>query len=225
VRVGVLLPTFQDSPQRALATAHEAALLGLSGVFAYDHLWPMGSPTRPALAPFPLLARVGATQPSLMVGPLVARVGLLSTSTLIGEFESLALVAPGGVIAALGTGDRLSEAEDVAYGLPVRSASERRALLVEAIGELRGRFEVWVGAGAADTNELARTASVTLNLWNQSPGAVRAAAAEGTVSWAGDPDEHLERQLDDLAGAGATWAVLAPSVELQRLAAWVARAT
>ena len=54
MNVGVLLPTFRDSAHDALATAAEAASHSLDGVFAYDHLWPMGQPERPALAPFPV---------------------------------------------------------------------------------------------------------------------------------------------------------------------------
>ena len=75
MKVGVVLPTFQSSPAAALEVADAAVAAGVDGVFAYDHLWPMGSPTRPALAPFPVLAAVAARHDALCVGPNRDRCG------------------------------------------------------------------------------------------------------------------------------------------------------
>ena len=55
MRTGVVLPTFRDTPDEAFAAAAEAVAAGVDGVFCYDHIWPLGQPQRPALAPFPLL--------------------------------------------------------------------------------------------------------------------------------------------------------------------------
>jgi len=151
VKVGILLPTFSVGAQSALVAAAAAAGAQLDGVFAYDHLWPMGAPERPALAPFAVLAVVARRHPQLVVGPLVARVGLVATPHLVNQFLTLESMAPGRVIAALGTGDRLSAAENVAYGLAVRSADERRALLGDTARALRAVMPVWFGAGAAAT--------------------------------------------------------------------------
>jgi Ni,Fe-hydrogenase III large subunit len=81
------------------------------------------------------------------------------------------------VIAALGTGDRLSAGENVAYGIAYPSASERQDLLAAAVERLRDDFEVWVGAGAPSTNAIARSAGVALNMWNISPDEAVARAA------------------------------------------------
>jgi alkanesulfonate monooxygenase SsuD/methylene tetrahydromethanopterin reductase-like flavin-dependent oxidoreductase (luciferase family) len=223
MKVGVLLPTFRDSADDALAVAAEAADLSLDGVFAYDHLWPMGQPERPALAPFPILAAVATRFPHLYVGPLVARVGLVSTDDLVQQFRTLGDCAPGRVIAALGTGDRLSASENFAYGIAYPSASERQDLLAASVDRLRDEFEVWVGAGAPRTNEIARSAGVALNMWNTTAHEATLRADGATWNWAGAPHDELEVQLDDLARAGATWAVLTPSVSLARLGDWRAR--
>ena len=114
MKLGVLLPTFRNGAEDALAFAAAAADAGVDGLFAYDHLWPMGSPTRPSLAPFPLLAAV-AQRHDVVVGPLVARVGLVGTSHLVEEYLTLERVAPSRVICALGSGDKLSAAENEAY--------------------------------------------------------------------------------------------------------------
>ena len=220
MKVGVLLPTFSPTSEPALAAASEA---GLDGVFAYDHLWPMGKPARPALAPFPVLAVVARHHPSLCVGPLVARVGLTGTDHLLAEFASLAAVAPGRVVAALGTGDKLSREENDAYGIPWTSADERRGMVAEAARALADVAEVWIGAGAPATNDVARSLGVTLNVWGLAATEVARLGADGPVSWAGPIREELARTLDDLADAGATWAVCAPDVDLASLANWRAR--
>lgn len=220
MRVGLLLPTFRESAEPALDAARRAREAGLDGVFTYDHLFPIGGPDRPCLAPFPVLAAVAAREPDLLVGPLVARVGLVSTAALLEQFAALEVVAPGRVIAALGTGDRLSRAENLAFGLPYGTADERRALLAEAAASLRARHEVWVGAGSAATAALARSLGATLNLWQATPAEVAAARADGPVCWSGEPADDLEGQLDALEGAGATFAVLAPSADPARLGRW-----
>ena len=223
MKVGVLLPTFQTSAEPALEAAQRAVDAGLDGVFAYDHLWPMGSPQRPALAPFPVLASIAARHESLVVGPLVARVGLVSTHHLVAAFTTLAIVAPGRVIAAIGTGDRLSADENLAYGLPSLDAASRRALLAETTHELSGWMPVWFGAGAPATNALARELGVTVNMWNATVGAVEDQAGEGPVSWAGpvpSPSSRTADLLDDLARAGASWAVLGADLDLGLFREW-----
>lgn len=222
MRLGVLLPTFRRSPQVALEAAHDAATAGLDGVFAYDHVWPMGSPERPALAPFEVLGAVAAREPGLVVGPLVARIGLVEGHVLAAQLRALRLAAGAGVVAALGTGDRKSVGENVAYGVPLAPATERRAALA-ALGRelLEEGMEVWIGDGAAATRAVAVELRCTLNLWQRPPKEVAAEAGRTEVSWAGPwprrddaPDEPaLRALLSELAAAGATWAVLSPGID------------
>ena len=101
MKLGVLLPTFRNGSDDALAFAGEAARQGIDGVFAYDHLWPMGSPERPALSPFPVLSAIATKHDALIVAPLVARVGLVGTRHLVSQFRTLNALAPGRVIASL----------------------------------------------------------------------------------------------------------------------------
>jgi len=219
VKLGVLLPTFRSGSDDALNAARLAADAGLDGVFAYDHLWPMGSPQRPSLAPFGLLAAVAARH-DLVVGPLVARVGLVSTEHLVEQYRTLEHFAPGRVIAALGTGDKLSAAENEAYGLAPLDASERRALLEDTWRELRGVVPVWFGAGASATNELARRLGVELNFWDVTPERLALESALGATCWAGPAPSDLPGHLDALQGAGATWAVFDPQTSVDELKEW-----
>ena len=136
MKVGVVLPTFAWTPEEAWTVARSAAEHGVDGVFAYDHLWPMGNRRRPALAPFPILAAVARSFPSLCVGTLVARIGMVSDDVLIAQFRALAAVAPGRVIAAIGTGDKLSAQENLAYGIGFDPAEVRRTSLRSVMATL-----------------------------------------------------------------------------------------
>ena len=219
MRIGVVLPTFRDDVDDAVAVARQCDELGLDGVFAYDHLWPMGSPTRPALAPFAVLATVATRTSHLSVGPLVARVGLVGADHLVSQFRSLASLAPGRVIAALGTGDLKSRDELEGFGLTLASAGERRAQLGAVVAALREEMPVWIGAGREATNALA-VGAVTLNLWDADAAAVAASTRRSKVSWAGPARDDLMTWLDELEVAGATWAVFTPGVDLAVLSGW-----
>ena len=78
MRTGVVLPTFRDTPDEAFAAAAAAVEAGVDGLFCYDHIWPMGQPERPALAPFPLLGALAAPlepRPTARGGPVLRHAG------------------------------------------------------------------------------------------------------------------------------------------------------
>jgi hypothetical protein len=228
MRTGVILPTFRETPAEAFAAAEAAVEAGVDGLFCYDHLWPLGQPERPALAPFPIL---GALASRLQVGPqpgdgpyfgtMVARVGLVPNPVLVAEFTALEHLAPARVIAGLGTGDRLGKAENLAYGVPYPPASERRADMVEIAGTLLGRgIEVWLAGGPSGHSEASRATGAALTLWDVEPEFMSSYAAEPDpleVTWAGPAPADLEGSFAALARAGATWAVVAWPVDVAEL--------
>jgi alkanesulfonate monooxygenase SsuD/methylene tetrahydromethanopterin reductase-like flavin-dependent oxidoreductase (luciferase family) len=193
----------------------------------------MGQPERPALAPFPVLGALTARlapnddgRGGPFLGTLVARISLVSNDVLAAQFAALEALAPGRVIAGLGTGDRLSEEENRAYGLPFPSAAERRAELVALGRKLKqAGTTVWVAGGPAGRREEARAVGAALNLWDADPAAV-AARARGPeaveVTWAGPPPPagpSLAARLRALHDAGTTWAVFGWPVDVGALAA------
>jgi hypothetical protein len=231
MRSGVVLPTFRDTPEEAFAAADRAVAAGVDGVFCYDHIWPLGQPQRPALAPFPLLGALATRlepRPGRDGGPflgtLVARVGLVPNAVLEGQFVALEQLAPRRVIAGLGTGDRLSEGENRAYGIPYPSASERRAELVALGRALVGAgLTVWVAGGAAGRTVEAKVVGAALNVWDAEPSLVaqRATGTDGVeVTWAGPPPAEsagLAATVRSLRRAGATWAVFGWPVDVEEL--------
>jgi alkanesulfonate monooxygenase SsuD/methylene tetrahydromethanopterin reductase-like flavin-dependent oxidoreductase (luciferase family) len=239
VKVGVILPTFTATADEARDVARRADMAGVDGVFCYDHLWPMGRPDRPALAPFPVLAAVAATTTRVAVGTLVARVGLVPDRVLLSEIDALSALAPGRVVIALGTGDRLSAAENRAYGIPFAPPADRRRSLRYLAGALRDReVPVWVGGGAPETLAVAEEEGAAVNLWDASPEQVAAQARRTEVTWAGpspapggstgrteapDGPAALGRRVGDLAAAGATWVVVGWPAPLDALVTWARR--
>ena len=233
IRSGVVLPTFRDRPDEAMAAAEAAVDAGVDGLFCYDHLWPIGQPERPALAPFPLLgalaARFGPRQDGADAGPyfgtLVARIGLVPHAVLAAEFVALHGLAPGRVIAGLGTGDKLSAEENQAYGIDFPPAAQRRSEVVTLAGELaRAGIVTCVAGGPAGRPDEARASGAALNVWNADPTLVRERST-GTepleVTWAGPPTEApaMAETVDLMAEAGATWVVFGWPVDVDALAA------
>lgn len=219
MKTGLILPSFSESPEESIKVAHLAELAGVDGVFCYDHIWPMRQPGRPALAPFPLLAAIGAQTERIALGPLVARVGLVPDEVLISQFCALELVARRRVIAALGVGDRNSADENVAYGIPFQSIDERLRSLDRCVSALKSvGMEVWVGSGrvTSKTVSVARSATVAVNLWSAPLEDVAAVAEHSEVTWAGPLPHNGEVDevrsttdfVETLGAAGASWVVL-----------------
>jgi alkanesulfonate monooxygenase SsuD/methylene tetrahydromethanopterin reductase-like flavin-dependent oxidoreductase (luciferase family) len=208
VKIGITVPQFRD------AAASVADRVGIDGVFAFDHLWAIGQPGRPALSAFPLLGAMAADTERVVLGTLVARVSLFADAVLVHHFETLRrMVGTDRVIAGVGTGDKLSEPENRAFALPYPPADDRRAALAECCRRLRGLgITTWVGGMTPATQAVARAEADALNLWGVTAEAV--AAVEGIdVTWGGQVAGAVEVVADGLRAlrdAGATWAVCAP---------------
>lgn len=213
MKVGITLPQFRPSAEPALAAARAAEALGLDGVFVFDHIFAMGQPDRPARSAWPLLGALAAETERLVLGPLVARVGLLPTAVMVHNLESLQRMVGERLVAGLGSGDRLSRAENEAVGVPNLPAKERLAALSDAASRTRGLgITTWVGGLSAAVREIAMAHADALNLWAVPPERVAAETALA-VTWGGPAAataEDTAELLRQVAAAGATWAVCAP---------------
>jgi len=214
VLVGITLPQFRPDPDQALAVAAQAEAAGLDGVFVFDHLWPIGQPGRPALHGPSLLAALATETDRLAVGTLVARVGLVPDEVLVRTFATLAAIAGARLVAGLGVGDRLSRAENAAYGVPFPPAAARRAALTAVCRQLRRvGITTWVGGLSAGTRAVGRAEADAVNLWGVDHARIAGEPAGVPVTWGGQVDlatTDVGAHLRGLAAAGATWAVVAP---------------
>ena len=214
MKVGVTLPQFQEDAETAIVAALRAEELGLDGVFVFDHLWPIGQPDKPVLPALPLLGALAAETERVRLATLEARVGLVPDAVLVHELASLARMAPGRFIAGLGTGDRMSAAENLAFGVDYPPAPARREALRWCCRQLRALgIPTWVGigAGARETRAVAVEEGVAVNYW-EAPVAAVASETEAEATWAGPLPGGvgaLAESLKELAEAGATWTVCA----------------
>ena len=78
--LAVTLPQFNADPGPALEACRDAHRVGFGGAFVFDHLWPLGAPTRPALECWTLLAAVAAEVGGRAGGAGGFRVGTLVTT-------------------------------------------------------------------------------------------------------------------------------------------------
>jgi alkanesulfonate monooxygenase SsuD/methylene tetrahydromethanopterin reductase-like flavin-dependent oxidoreductase (luciferase family) len=240
MRVGVTVPQFRHDVESALEVARRAEAAGLDGVFVFDHLWPLGQPTRPALHSTTLLGALTAETRRMTLGPLVARVGLVPDALLVNQLLTLRRMAGDRFVAAMGTGDSANKDENLAYGLPFAPVAERLASLTWCCRRLReAGVRTWVGGRSAAV----RAAAAEADGWNGwgtdvatfaaeaaavAPGreltwggqvlvAPTAAEAEAKLRAHGARPGLLAGTVDDLAAhlralaaAGASWAICAP---------------
>lgn len=221
MRIGTILPTFSETFDDARAALLAVDSHAIDSAFVYDHFWPMFHPGQPAIAAFPALGALSALATRVSLGTLVARVGVVDPEVLIREVLTLNVCNAGRFIAGIGTADKKGAEEYLAYGLGFDDAKTRRAELALVARRLIDEgVEVWIGGGAAATNELARELGATLNLWGATPERIQDESHLGKVSWAGNlpEDQELARQLVvDLEEAGATHAVFAWPGTIERL--------
>ena len=216
VKVGITVPQFRLDPAAALAAARSAEEAGVDGVFLFDHVWPLGRPDRPALATWPLLGALAVETGRIALGTLVARVGLLPDAVLVNAFAGLHRILGARLIAGLGTGDRASEPENRAYGIPYHPAADRLRSLADCCRALqRLGITTWIGGRSAATRAVAEEGGHVLNVWGTAPEEVAALVSSSPVdiTWGGPvPREPggLARLLAALEAAGVTWAVCAP---------------
>ena len=216
-----MLPTFEVSIGPAVAAAKAAEAAGLDGIFAFDHLWPIGHPGLPSLSLFPVLAAAAGATSSISLGALVARIGLEPDEVLEGAFFTLSALAPGRVIAGIGTGDQKSEQEGLAFGLSSVASQARRQSLADVARQLQASgLDVWIGGGGQATNSIASSLGCRLNLWAAPVERVAELARIADVTWGGQLPRGASlaaSKLVDLARAGASWAVVSWKGDLARL--------
>jgi alkanesulfonate monooxygenase SsuD/methylene tetrahydromethanopterin reductase-like flavin-dependent oxidoreductase (luciferase family) len=193
--LAVTLPQFNVDPGPALEACRDAHRVGFGGAFVFDHLWPLGAPTRPALECWTLLAavaaEVGGRAGGFRVGTLVTRAGLRAPALVARMAATVGQVAGVPPIVAVGRGDLGNRDENRAFGLPFGGAAERSRAVEDTVAALRGPLagspvpEVWVGGTGPSGRELAGRLADAWNGWGLTPEelaagltAVRRAAAE-----------------------------------------------
>jgi alkanesulfonate monooxygenase SsuD/methylene tetrahydromethanopterin reductase-like flavin-dependent oxidoreductase (luciferase family) len=136
-----MLPLATADAGRVLAFARRAEALGFDGLFAFDHLFPPGAPAdRPSLEVYATLAAVAVSTSRVTIGTLVTRASLRPAGLLAKQAATLDDVSDGRFVLGIGTGDELSRAEHVAFGLPYFGPEVRREHLAETVRAAKALF-------------------------------------------------------------------------------------
>ncbi|HKX75267.1 MAG TPA: hypothetical protein VJR05_07740 [Acidimicrobiia bacterium] len=191
--VSLTVPQFTANPGPLAELAGWAPTAGIAGLFAFDHLVPIGDPKRPVLEGVATLGLLAAiSPPALRVGSLVMRVSLRPPPVTAAVAQTLSAVALAPPVLGLGVGDRFSEEEGARFDLVPPGLDERLGLLEETIGLVRERApaaEIWVGG----IHPRVRRAALLADGWN---------------GWSLEPDE-LTRLTEELRGESSglklTW--------------------
>lgn len=218
MKLGLTLPSFTEDPEIPIGVARAAERAGVDGVFAYDHLFRRTADgrRRPALEGPSLLGAVAAETSKVGLGTLVARATLRPPATLAVALDAVARIAPGRLLAAIGSGDSDSREENETFGLGFGTMADRVAALELAVIATRDRgYPVWVGGTASVVRGVAVREADGWNRWGGpverfagQAAEVRAAAVRApfTISWGGlvvlGATEHEARQKQARLDAG-----------------------
>jgi alkanesulfonate monooxygenase SsuD/methylene tetrahydromethanopterin reductase-like flavin-dependent oxidoreductase (luciferase family) len=199
--LAVTLPQFATDPGPALAACRDARRLGFGGAFVFDHLWPLGARTRPALEGWTLLAAIAAQEGGaggFRVGTLVTRAGIRAPALVARMAATVGQVAGVPPIIGVGRGDLGNRDENLAFGLPFPGAAERSRAVEDTVAALRGPLagfrptgaplrgspdpsgapEVWVGGTGPSGRELAGRLADAWNGWGLTPEELAAGLAD-----------------------------------------------
>jgi alkanesulfonate monooxygenase SsuD/methylene tetrahydromethanopterin reductase-like flavin-dependent oxidoreductase (luciferase family) len=220
--LGVTMPQFSERPGPALEACRDARRLGFGGVFVFDHLWPLGAPSRPALEGWTLLAalaaEVGRHRPEgsgehrrgapvdregFRVGTMVTRAGIRAPALVARMAATVGEVAGAPAIVGVGRGDRANRDENRAFGLPFGSVAERAAAVEDTVAALRGPLagepppDIWVGGVGPGARDLAGRLADAWNAWALDPDELAAGLTDARAA--------AERAGRDPATVAATW--------------------
>ncbi|HEY3830963.1 MAG TPA: LLM class flavin-dependent oxidoreductase [Acidimicrobiia bacterium] len=150
LRLGLTLPSFTRSLDAPLAIASAADDAGLDSVFAYDHMFRIGSDgrQRPAVECFALLAAVARETHRVAIGSLVIRTSLRPAAVVVAAVRTLDQQAPGRLLIGLGAGDHESRPEHEQFGIPFPPLARRIELLRatrDALAAGAPEVPVWIG--------------------------------------------------------------------------------
>lgn len=180
MKLGLTLPSFTTDPTEVVAVAVAAEAAGVDGVFVYDHLFRTAADgrRRPALECVALLGAIGVATSRIVIGTLVARASLRPAASLVAALDTASRLAPGRLVAGLGSGDSRSETENTTFGLAFGTMRDRVERLETVLTAARDRgFPVWVGGTSGPVRDLSARAADGWNQWGGSPDRFGAAAA------------------------------------------------
>ncbi|CAN5493343.1 LLM class flavin-dependent oxidoreductase [soil metagenome] len=211
-KFGVTLPQFTKERERFLDGARRAEACGYDSVWVFDHLWPLGDDReRPVLEAWTSLAHLASVTERVSLGTLVTRSSLRQAVLLAKTVATVGELAPGRLICALGSGDRMSEGENLAFGLPYFAGDDRinqLASVMEVVTTYSSEGVVGHTDGFAHIENLPTSPQpdpapeVWIGGWSRRILHLAGEGADGWNGWGTDVDRFARaaRTVTDAAG-------------------------
>lgn len=210
VRLGVTLPQFTGDAKVFRGGARRAQDLGFDSLWVFDHLWPLGAKHRPILEGWTSLAWLAEQTADVTIGTLVTRSSLRHPAVLGKMAATVSEIAPGRLCVAVGSGDHVSSIENLAFGIPYWSGTDRMDQLestVEVLHRFRAGGTVTFADDFVSLQELpAAPGPRDYSIWvaGRSVDALDIAGrlADGWNAWAASPEEfsHAASAVRKVAG-------------------------
>ncbi len=145
-KVSLTAPQFSDSFGPVIEMCRLVGDSVLDGIFFFDHLTPLGDPSRPVLELAACLGAAAATTDRATIGSLVMRATLRDPAISLAITTTADLVAPGRLVVGLGAGDRMTREETERMGLAFESLDARLHTLDHTAASIQRRGQsVWIG--------------------------------------------------------------------------------
>lgn len=189
--LSITAPQFGSDPGLLRSAAEFAESAGISAVYAFDHLIPMGRPDGPVFDLATTLGTLAACTSRVTVGSMIMRVGVRSVEESAALARSVGGIAAGRAVIGLGTGDRMTADEHRRFSLGTATPAERRALLTTTADLIRAEGGIVVLGGTHHlTQDLVLDHADGWNAWGldldrfaASSSRLRAARPSLRLSW------------------------------------------
>lgn len=135
--LSITAPQFGSDPGLLRGAAEFAESAGIRGIYAFDHLVPMGRPDGPVFDLATTLGTVAACTTRVTVGSMIMRVGVRSVEESVALARSIRAIALGRTVIGLGTGDSMTADEHRRFALGAATPAERRALMAATADLIR----------------------------------------------------------------------------------------
>lgn len=146
VELSLTAPQFSEDFRPVRAMVRSIQDLDLDGIFFFDHLIPLGDPTRPILELVTTLGAAAAVADSIIIGSLVMRATLRDPAITRSAAMTVDRIAGGRFVLGLGAGDSMTKDETQRLGLDFDDLDTRIEVLTETALSARSvGIEVWIG--------------------------------------------------------------------------------
>lgn len=189
--LSITAPQFGSDPGLLRGAAEFAESAGIGGLYAFDHLVPMGRPDGPVFDLAATLGTVAVCTSRVTVGSMIMRVGVRSVEESVALARSVRAIAPGRTVIGLGTGDRMTADEHRRFALGTATPAERRIVMTATADAIRAEGGIVVLGGTHPlTQDLVLDHADGWNAWSleldrftTSASRLRSARPSLRISW------------------------------------------